>query len=218
MVERVRHEEVGVAVWRELTSLPDDTHDAQLVAVLQTYRLAFRLDTLAEQTLCKAIANDANHVEVIDLLLRECPALEELVLINLEEVRVGLVRDGLDELAVTKCDGLEALSPKLARTAGQRCRRTILDVGTRLEPFLQSLLAERHLPLTSVLCHDADTLEIQGPGSVRLGINGSQLDVIHHGHHHREGQGHCCPSYVYRGEQLFLPHHREGLLNILYHI
>ena len=43
-------------------------------------------DTLAEQTLCKAIANDANHVERLDLLLRECPALEELVLINLEEV------------------------------------------------------------------------------------------------------------------------------------
>ena len=173
MVERVRHEEVGVAVWRELTSLPDDAHDAQLVAVLQAYRLAHRLDALAEQTLCKAIANDANHVERLDLLLRECPALEELVLINLEEVRVGLVLDCLYELAITKCDGLEALSPKLARTASQRGRRTILDVGARLEPLLQSLLTERHLPLTSVFRHNPDALEIQGPGSVHLRINGS---------------------------------------------
>ena len=122
----------------------------------------------------------------IHFLFREGPSAHEVVLVYLEEVGVGPIPDDV-EVLIVELSIFVAAAFRLSRASGEQRGGAILDVRAGCEPLFERLRAKAYLSHPAVLGLDVNALEIDRSCAVHLGVNGGQLDVIDHRHHHREG-------------------------------
>ena len=218
--KRIGLEDLYMAVGRQTARAAHHTHDAHRLTILGLHRPAHGFHAPTEVALGKVMADDADLLAVLYVLLRERTAFEELVLVYLEEVGIGVVGDGLDVLLLSLHGtfAIEVRNPP--RPCHCERRGAILVVSRWQEPLLECLLAEaiacRAHRLAVLLHLNLNHVQIDRPRAVRLGIDGSEFDVIDHRHHHREGQRHGCSRNVDAREQLFLPHHGESLSEVIH--
>ena len=181
--------------------------------VFNEARLKAEFHALAEEPFGQGIADDADFFVVVHLLTGKRSAAHEVVFIDMEEVGTNLVANDVQVVILSAHHKGVAFAQCLTRSCCQQRGRAVLDVRAGLEPLLVGLSTEASLPLGPVVGLDAQSLEVDGTRAVPFWVDGRQLDIIHYGHHHREGNGQGRAQDVDRGEKLFLANQGEGLSN-----
>ena len=187
-----------------------------VVGIVQPERTSHHPFGGAEQATRKFIGNDSRAEAACQVGGSERTPLQKVKSVNTEEVWVGKLdfhrkipaKVGRLYIAVLECPIIQL-------------RRNTKCILGRIEPLLQSLVGYRPLILRLVSFRSAlhlATCQIERIQAVHLRIDGSNLDVIDHGHHHRHGNGQPRTHNVEHAEQFILLQQLPGLFQVnLYH-